>query len=83
MELPFDYYWIGCSIKSGKGVRCGADFTVKDGKITKLNDTKAEMLHDIYQLQVQDEVFEKFIRKPVAVAGAPAAKLKAVREGQG
>ena len=31
----------------------------------------------------KDEVFEKFIRKPVAVAGAPAAKLKAVREGQG
>jgi hypothetical protein len=33
---------------------------VKDGKVAKLNDTKAtEMLHDIYQLQVQDEVFGK------------------------
>ena len=31
----------------------------------------------------KEEVFEKFIRKPVAVSGAPAAKLKAVREGQG
>jgi hypothetical protein len=40
VDLPFDYYRTGCSVKSGIGVRCGADFTailLREGFSFKIN----------------------------------------------